>query len=81
MRATREELVRISPLWGEMAFEALAYLEKTDGDVERATRAGQPVSDHLRAARQSAMRNLEAALYSVPRLREAIGPASPGVAR
>ncbi len=72
MRVTKEELVRINPLWGEMAFEALAYLEKTAGEVERAARAGQPVPGSLAAARQSAMRDLEAALYSAPGLRNAI---------
>jgi len=80
MGTTKEQLVRISPLWGEMAFEALQYLEKTEGEIDVAAQAGQPVPDRLQAARKSAARNLEAALFSAPRLREAIGPQSPRAA-
>ncbi len=72
MHVTREELIRVSAPWGALAFDALAYLEKTAEEVERARKNGTPIPASLQAARKSAMTNLDAALYSAPALREAL---------
>ena len=72
LQVTKEELVRVSALWGDMAFDALAYLEKTAEEVDRATKSGIRVSENLQAARKWARSNLDAALYAAPALKDAI---------
>lgn len=72
VRVTKEDLIRVSAVWGEMAYDALAYLEKTSAEIERAAKSGVEVPESLKAARESASTNLDAALYSAPALRDAI---------
>jgi len=72
VHVTKEDLIRVSAPWGELAFDALTYLEKTAEEIEQAKQNGTPIPESLKAARKSAMTNLDAALYSAPALREAL---------
>jgi hypothetical protein len=73
MPVTKEQLIRISDAWGQLAFVALELLERTAPDVELARKNGVPVPLAIAAARKRAGTDLEAALYASPALAKAIG--------
>ena len=76
MQVTKEQLTRISDVWGELAFMALELLERTAPEVEQASKNGVPIPDRIVAARKYAATDLQAAMYATPALAKAIGTGS-----